>query len=69
MAQSTCSKCGHHVFELRETEPMGSKYKFYFVQCALCGTVVGVVEYYHVGTRLKRIENLLTPIMQRLGIR
>lgn len=62
MAQSTCAKCNHHVFELQEAEPNSSKYKFNFVQCASCGTVVGVVEYHHVGTRLQRLDNGLALI-------
>jgi hypothetical protein len=55
MAMSTCIKCGHHGFELKEVEPKGSNFKFYFVQCSSCGGVVGVVNRSHLPTMLRKI--------------
>ncbi len=52
MAQSTCVKCGHHSFEMREQSPSGSNFKFLFIQCTSCGGVVGVVDYYNIGATL-----------------
>lgn len=51
MAVSTCpnSQCKGHGFEIVEHEPMGGKFKVHFIQCASCGTVVGVQEYYNIG--------------------
>jgi hypothetical protein len=52
MAISTCLKCGGHLFETVESEPMGSNFKLWFVQCATCGGVVGVTDYYNIGETL-----------------
>lgn len=49
MAQSTCIKCGWHNFELMEQSFVGAKYKMFLVQCASCGTPVGVVPFYDPG--------------------
>ena len=61
MAMSRCSKCENSSFELKEAAPRGSLYKFMFIQCASCGTVVGVADYYNVPA-------LLGKIAKRLGI-
>ena len=55
MAQSTCPKCESHRFELKLNEPSGSAYKFYFIQCASCGAVVGTTDYYNTGALLEKI--------------
>jgi predicted nucleic-acid-binding Zn-ribbon protein len=68
MAFPTCVKCGLTVFELSEYIPTGSRFKFYFIHCSGCGGVVGVTEFYHVGTRLAKIQQLVTAIAKRLGI-
>lgn len=56
MSQSSCLRCGKHVFELVEQEPLRSKYKYLFVQCAGCGGVVGVLDYLNSGTLLQQIK-------------
>jgi predicted nucleic-acid-binding Zn-ribbon protein len=61
MALSTCIKCGGHSYEVHEVEPKGSKFKLYFVQCAKCGGVVGVTDYYNIGA-------LLHVMAKKLGI-
>ena len=50
---STCIKCGEEdQFEvvLKESIP-GANYKLAFVQCARCGGVVGVLDYYNINRR------------------
>lgn len=49
MAQFRCIKCDASRFELKLVEPAGASFKYYFVQCASCGGVIGVVEFYNVG--------------------
>ncbi len=44
MATSTCAKCDGHVFELTEQTPAGAAHKVLFVQCAVCGTPIGVLD-------------------------
>lgn len=52
VATSTCPKCDSHRFEVKLLEPIGAQYKFHAVQCAACGAVVGVTEYFNIGARI-----------------
>jgi hypothetical protein len=44
MAVSTCIKCDGHSFELALVTPLGESHKLTMVQCASCGTPVGVLD-------------------------
>jgi hypothetical protein len=44
MAVSTCIKCESHSFELALFTPVGVSKKLTMVQCAQCGTPVGVID-------------------------
>ena len=44
MAVSTCIKCESHSFELALFTPLGERDKLTMVQCATCGTPVGVID-------------------------
>jgi hypothetical protein len=44
MAVSTCIKCDGHSFELALFTPLGESNKLTMVQCANCGTPVGVLD-------------------------
>ena len=59
MALSTCVKCGHHRFEVKEVEPNNSNYKLNFVQCTSCGGVVGVLDYSNIGSLLEALADRL----------
>lgn len=59
MASSSCPKCGHHSFELKETKIRGAQYSMYFVQCSSCGSVINSTEYYDSGVLLKKQEEKL----------
>ena len=62
MALSTCTKCGWNSFEAVEKDGiLGSNYKKIFIQCAKCGGVVGVTDYWNIGA-------LLVKICDKLGI-
>lgn len=45
MAWSKCPSCHKSNFEMVEATPKNSAFKVMFVQCALCGAVVGVMDY------------------------
>lgn len=62
MAISTCPKCESRQFEIQLTEPRGSAFKFYFIQCASCGAVVGVTDFYNTAS-------LLETLAKKLGIK
>lgn len=59
MTQSTCVKCGNTHFEIRENWFAMQKIKVQFVQCARCGTPVGVLDHVVSGTTLKAHAGLL----------
>lgn len=52
---STCVKCGGTSFETKEVEPRNSRYKLIFVQCSSCGGVVGVTEFFNIGSMLQTL--------------
>ncbi len=59
MAMSTCIKCGGHSFEMVEATPMKSNFIVMFIQCSKCGGVVGITDYYQIGTELQIIKKKL----------
>ncbi len=66
MAQSKCGSCGKSRFEVREAPVMlGTDYKWFFVQCADCGVVVGVLDYFPLSSVIARLDS----IEKRLGKR
>ena len=67
MASSTCPKCDQHSFEIKENTPRGSNFKLLFVQCSSCGAVVGVMDYYNIGAKIKEVENKLDKVMRVVG--
>jgi predicted nucleic-acid-binding Zn-ribbon protein len=56
---STCVKCGSTSFETKEASPNGSNFKLIFVQCASCGGVVGVTEYFNIGAKIEALAKKL----------
>lgn len=56
MAYSKCPKCENGFFEVSENSPSKSNFKLMFVQCSKCGTVVGAMDYWNIGTLLKDLE-------------
>ena len=67
MATSSCPKCGQHRFEIKENGPSGGAYKLMFVQCASCGTVVGVQDFYNVGAMLLQQNKAIKQIASQVG--
>jgi predicted nucleic-acid-binding Zn-ribbon protein len=59
MATSKCPKCESTRFEMQEGAPTGSQYKVMFIQCAFCGTVVGVTDFFNVPFLLDKIGKAL----------
>ena len=60
MAQTTCMKCKNTRFELHESRPAGAKSPIQFVQCAKCGTPVGVLDRHASAASSKGEEDFLT---------
>ncbi|MGA2553267.1 MAG: hypothetical protein ABSF20_00605 [Smithella sp.] len=59
MATSTCIKCGNTRFEIKIVEPNGSSFKLTFIQCASCGGVVGVMDFFNIGQLIHNLAKKL----------
>jgi hypothetical protein len=67
VAESTCGKCGGHLFELTANEPYDARFKVAFIQCRNCGTPAGVQDYYNLGQLLKEQDKRLKQLEARLS--
>jgi hypothetical protein len=63
---SSCAKCGNGIFKLVTQEPVGTDFKFSFVQCSSCNTPVGVLDYFNIGQLLQNQNKLIRNIQSRL---
>lgn len=61
MALPTCPKpdCNSHLFSTQILEPSGSAFKLFAVCCSRCGAVVGVMDYYNLGSMLVKLGKKL----------
>ena len=59
MDQSKCPKCEGLEFEVVNQTPINSNYELIFVRCNQCKTVVGVIDFYNVGTLIKKLAQKL----------
>jgi hypothetical protein len=66
MAVSTCAKCSGHSFELALFTPLGESKKLTIVQCAQCGTPVGVMDP-ATGPAMEALKNQIAAIDERLN--
>lgn len=63
MAVSTCIKCGHGKFELAPHKPKNCAHDMYLVQCSKCGGVIGIQEWEHTGTLLRKLAKALKVLL------
>jgi hypothetical protein len=64
MATSQCLKCGNRFFESVVKIPIGSPRRVMFVQCSVCGGVVGIQEEHDQKAKLNsdRVEKIPEPV-------
>jgi len=55
MSTPRCPKCDHTSFQMTEISPERSAFKLMAVHCSGCGTIVGTMDYYNIGTLLHKI--------------
>ena len=67
MAQSTCIKCGHHSFEMKELKVAGSNFRLMAIQCSSCGGVIGTQEFMNIGGMLHKQNQALRQIAAAVG--
>jgi hypothetical protein len=59
MAVPMCPRCENKTFSIKLMEPSGSSKKMYGICCSKCGSVVGVREYFDVGTLVHKLAEKL----------
>lgn len=59
MNDSKCPNCEATEFEVVNQTPINSNYELIFVRCHQCKTVVGVIDFYNVGTLIKKLAHKL----------
>ncbi len=67
LATSKCAQCKSTTFEVVITEPAKSNFKLLFVQCAACGSVVGVLDFMNIGTMIHDQDQVLKRITAMLN--
>lgn len=68
MAQSKCIACGSTSFEAVVKSPRNSTHKIQFIQCAICGGVIGAMDWWNIGVVLKKHEVALSKIAAGVGV-
>ena len=53
--KSICPSCSNTNFEAVNETPVNSNYELIFIRCVSCKTVVGVLDYYNVGTLIHKL--------------
>ncbi len=56
---SKCPKCESKNFESVLETPSKSNFKLQFIRCTSCKTVVGVLEYYNLGSLIDKLAKKL----------
>lgn len=64
---SKCPKCNNTFFELEENSPSGSNYKLLFVQCSSCGSVLGVMDFFNIGTKISIVEEMIEKLDKKIN--
>jgi hypothetical protein len=68
MAFSTkCGHCNATVWEIKTIDPAGANFKQSVLQCASCGVPVGVLDYYNLGSMLKKQEKEIADLKKQLS--
>lgn len=68
MAASKCPRCKRGVFEAVAYKPINLTIPVIFIQCAHCGTVVGVMHETDFDAELVKIKEALVKIAQSVGV-
>jgi len=53
--ESKCPKCENTKFEVVNEQPINSNFELRMVRCNECKTVIGVLDFYNVGTLVKKL--------------
>ena len=54
-----CPKCENKSFELKEDTPTNSNFKFMYLRCSSCKTIITAVDFLHTGTLIKKLAKAL----------
>lgn len=59
--------CNSTLFEMVLGEPRGSKFKVWFIQCAVCGAAINAMEYLSLGSLLDNIGKKVSDLEGNLS--
>ncbi len=62
---SKCPSCENKTFEMVEDAPYGSNYKFMYVRCMKCKTLITIVPYFDINARLTKLAKALNVNLDR----
>jgi hypothetical protein len=62
-----CGHCGKSGTKIAEISPSGASYKQIAITCSGCSAILGVTDYYNVGTLLKQQEKEIAGLKTQLG--
>ena len=68
MATSNCPRCENTSFEVQILDIERAHFKHLCVQCARCGSVVGVLDFYNVGNMLLAQNKAIRAIAEKVGV-
>jgi hypothetical protein len=63
---ASCPKCINTSFAVEAKAVRGSAIKYLLVKCDLCGTVVGVMDYWNIGERIAELDRKLEELTRLL---
>lgn len=70
MAESKCPRCDSRHFEVVHANNLqGTNRTILFVQCANCGSVVGVLDFINIGLQVNDLKNDFDRAVERLRMR
>jgi len=67
MAYSRCPQCENTAFEVVENSPSKSRFKLLFVQCGKCGSVIGTMDFFNVGSMIETVESKIEKLERSLS--
>ena len=59
MATPRCPKCESSSFEIQEVKVKNANYRHHVINCASCGSILAVHEFFNVNARLVRLAEKL----------
>ena len=67
-SRSKCPKCDSTAFEAVEDAPLNSQYKYTFIRCVTCKTLISVMDFISLGDAVVKMKDDLNKLKRHLNI-